>query len=451
MRPILMQISFPGLDDLVRKIQELITAVIAGFWTLIYSSVYYVIQNFAFVHWFVIRIVLGVGFTIQSLNRALTTTFFAPLIQQTSSQMRVAVGLTWVVALFVLGITYLMGAFFKAKVVHPKSAFLWYIAALIFFQVGPSLYAEMNTLRGTIQGAFYASSLTALSGITVPQMQNMGNGAAALGMTRLCDNFGPYLGSTAPTNYFSGLDIALAYLRADGRDTMGYIAPSGGGECASPSGFNLSLPRSWYEPGSFFDILKAPTPLPGNPFGQLTTEQQIAVVKDAFAGEARLLYATPLVVFGLAEQLVALCLGIAQGLTFISFSVALLFAFFKRTEPIAWAIIDQWIGLLVQTIIIAVIQSMIVGFCVVAAMSGNAPLVLAATVIGAVLITLLLKSALSAIWKSFNGLFEAFGQATGGAMGSPGQVVAGAAGAAGMLAGGVVGGGVALASGASGM
>jgi hypothetical protein len=114
MRPILMQISFPGLDDLVRKIQELITAVIAGFWTLIYSSVYYVIQNFAFVHWFVIRIVLGVGFTIQSLNRALTTTFFAPLIQQTSSQMRVAVGLTWVVALFVLGITYLMGAFFKS-------------------------------------------------------------------------------------------------------------------------------------------------------------------------------------------------------------------------------------------------------------------------------------------------------------------------------------------------
>jgi len=450
-QPMVMQISFPGLDDLIRKIQELVTAVIAGFWTLIYSSVYYAIQNFAFVHWFVIRIMLGVGFTIQSLNRSLTAYFFAPLIQQTSSQMRYAVGLTWVVALFILGITYLMGAFFRAKMVHPKSVFIWYIAALIFFQVGPSVYAEMNTLRGTIQGAFYASSLTALSGISVPQMQNTGNGAAALGMSPLCDNFGPYLGVAAPVNYFSGLDIALAYLSADGRDTMGFIAPGGGGECASSSGFNLSLPRSWYEPGSFFDILKAPTPLPGNPFEQLTTEQQIAVVKDAFAGEARLLYATPLVIFGLVEQLVALCLGIAQGLTFISFSVALLFAFFKRTEPIAWAIIDQWIGLLVQTVIIAVIQSMVVGFCVVAAMSGNAPLVLAATVIGVVLIGLLLKSALSAIWKAFNGLFEAFSQATGSVMGTPGQVVAGAAGTAGMLTGGVIGGGVALASGASGM
>ena len=32
--------------------------------------------------------------------------------------------------------------------------------------------------------------------------------------------------------------------------------------------------------------------------------------------------------------------------------------FFKRSEPIAWAIVDQWLSLLVQSVVIALVQGM---------------------------------------------------------------------------------------------
>src|SRR5690606_23177424 len=55
----------------------------------------------------------------------------------------------------------------------------------------------------------------------------------------------------------------------------------------------------------------------------------------------RALTAWPLLLFGLVEQIVHLLITIAMGITFVSFGVAILFAFFKRTESIAHSIINQ--------------------------------------------------------------------------------------------------------------
>ncbi|MBK8030487.1 MAG: hypothetical protein IPK17_13475 [Chloroflexi bacterium] len=94
----------------------------------------------------------------------------------------------------------------------------------------------------------------------------------------------------------------------------------------------------------------------------MTPLDRAASIAQASAAQGRLLTAWPLILFGVSEQLVYLLLTIAQGLTFISFGVAILFAFFKKTEVIARSIIDLWIELLIQTVVIALIQALVVSF-----------------------------------------------------------------------------------------
>ena len=125
-------------------------------------------------------------------------------------------------------------------------------------------------------------------------------------------------------------------------------------------------------------------------------------------------YVIGLNTLGVVEQLIFLLLTIAQGLTFVSFSVAILFAFFKKTEVIARSILDMWIELIIQTIVIALMQSLIVSFLLGAAATQNALVVLGVSLLCTVFILVLLWSGIKAVWNSFNRLFGAIGQATGG-------------------------------------
>ncbi len=112
-----------------------------------------------------------------------------------------------------------------------------------------------------------------------------------------------------------------------------------------------------------------------------------------------------------------------------SFSVAILFAFFKKTEVIARSILDMWIELIVQTVVIALMQSLIISFLLGAAATQNALVVLGVSLLCTIFIVVLLWSGIKAVWNSFNRLFGAIGQATGGVMVAPGAVGLGLAGA----------------------
>ncbi|MHB8627533.1 MAG: hypothetical protein ACYDBJ_10020 [Aggregatilineales bacterium] len=440
-------------DQLFQQLTQTIDQIIGVFLAFIFDLVWITTS----LSWtFLARPLAYIGYVIEVLNHLLASAVFAPLIGQLGGSLATAVNFAWVIALFVLGMCYLLAAFAQIRVVSPKAVFVWYLVALAFFQVGPSLYSTMDAFRGSIQGMFYGSVLTYFqsSQLANLNLQNTSSGVSALGLTTLCDNFGSYLGN--PVNYFGGLDVALAFLRADGYDVMGYLPKTGNAECATSSpmpNFAWSLPRSWYDPGSFFDATQAPVSSTSN-FFNLTTDQQGQVIANAVSGLLRLVAGIPLLIFGVLEQVVALCLTIAEGLTFLSFAVALLFAFFKRTEPIALAIIDQWIALIVQTVIIALLQAIIVGFLVVVSLAGNAIVAAAVAIIGLIIEFVIIKSALKAITRTFDGLFNAFGQATGGTIGSLSggvQDVAGVATGGLSLAGAGVGGALALAGGASGM
>jgi hypothetical protein len=154
----------------------------------------------------------------------------------------------------------------------------------------------------------------------------------------------------------------------------------------------------------------------------------------AGASQQRALTAWPLLLFGLTEQIVHLLITIAMGITFISFGIAILFAFFKRTESIAHSIINQWVELIVQTTIIALIQALVIGLFLAGAAAGSAAAIIGIGMICLVFILITMWSGVKAVWNSFNRLFNAMGQVSGGVLLSPGSVtsaaVTGAAAAA---------------------
>ncbi|MBN8590672.1 MAG: hypothetical protein J0M33_02895 [Anaerolineae bacterium] len=402
---------------------------------------YNLLLNLAGLHWGLLRGFIMMGYIVEVINRWLAQNAFSPLIQMTNDTLEVAVGLAFLVALFVLGITYLLAAIIRLDVVSPRSAIVWYIAGSMFFAVGPSLYQGMNDFRMTVAEGFYLSALNGLQGSVGGTFGSLSQVQSAdLGIGTICDHLGVYLPGATDAGRIDGLDVALAYLRADGPDVMGYPQPFYSPGCPThlynplTGAYVSPIPQEWYFPGSYFDVAQGPA----LSFDIMTDAQRAASIALASSSQGRLLTAWPLVLFGVVEQLVFLLITIAQGLTFISFGVAILFAFFKRTEAIANSIVNQWIELIVQTVIIALIQALVVALFLAGTAAGNGMVVLGVGLICLVFMLITLWSGVKAVWNSFNRLFSAFSQAAGGTIITPAQAGSAAATAGVMAAGGAL-------------
>lgn len=418
--------------------------MLIGFQIQIDSLWYNLLFSLAGMHWSIQRAFIMMGYLLELMNGWLVEHAFQPLIAQTNASMQVAVSLAFVVALLTLGITYLLAAFARLRVVEPKSAMAWYLAGVLFFTLGPQLFQGVGEFRRTLAGAFYASSLSGFQnelGSTFNSLDQVQT--TDLGLVSLCDNFGTYLPTWQPT--IDGLDVALAYLRADGIDIMGYLSTPRDIACqphlpdAQTGTWAAGLvPWEWRQPDSFFANDRDPVF-----FTTMTALERADSIQMASSAHARLLTAWPLILFGVSEQLVYLLLTIAQGITFLSFCIAILFAFFKKTEVIARSIVDLWIELIVQTVVTALMQGLVVTFFLMGARSGNGTVVLGVGLICLILMLVLLWSGVKAVWNSVNRLFNAMGQATGGSVPTPG--------AAAMMSMGMVGAGVGMAAAGAGM
>ncbi len=261
-----------------------------------------------------------------------------------------------------------------------------------------------------------------------------------MGLINLCDNLGSYMPVWNPT--IDGLDVALAYLRADGIDLMGYPSVPRDLACQAHIPDPMTglwstgtVPWEWRRPGSFFANDRDPVFFPS-----MTDLERVESINTASSANGRLLTAWPLILFGVSEQLVYLLLTIAQGLTFMSFGVAILFAFFKKTEVIARSIIDLWVELIVQTVIIALIQGLVVTFFLAGTATNNGVVILGVGLICLVFMLIVLWSGVKAVWNALNRLFNSFGQVAGGTVISPG-----------MAAGMAVAGGVGIAAAGAGL
>jgi hypothetical protein len=225
----------------------------------------------------------------------------------------------------------------------------------------------------------------------------------------------------------------MAYLRGHAQDVMGYPQPVYSPGCTmymqnpNPStwagvGGSSIVPMDWNMEGHYFDYTTAPDTWEG-----VEDSERDHAVSMAGSSQQRALTAWPLLLFGLVEQIVHLLITIAMGITFISFGVAILFAFFKRTESIAHSLINQWIELIVQTAIIALIQALVIGFFLAGAATGSAAAVIGIGLICLVFILITMWSGVKAVWNSFNRLFNAMGQVSGNVLLTPGSVTSTAA------------------------
>ncbi len=393
---------------------------------------YSIIVLVAGIHWSLQEALLMAGYTVKLVNQWLIEHVFVPVIAQTNGSLGVAVGYVFIVALLVLGITYMLAAFVRLDVVSPRSALLWYIAGALFFSIGPSFYQGMNTFRLNIGQVMYLSVLNGMASNAgdFSSLAQINSNDLALGS--LCDQFDVYLpGATGP-GPIDGLDIAMAYLRGHAQDVMGYPEPVFSPGCGAyfqnpnPStwagaGGTSVVPMDWNFDGHYFDHNVAPIMWDG-----VDGAVRASAVSLAGSSQQRALTAWPLLLFALVEQIVHLLITIAMGITFVSFGVAILFAFFKRTESIAHNMINQWIELIVQTAIIALVQALVIGFFLAGAATGSPAGIIGIGLICLVFIAITMWSGVKAVWNSFNRLFNAVGQATGNVFVTPGSVTSAA-------------------------
>lgn len=395
---------------------------------------YNIILSLAELHWSLLRGLALMGYTIETINQWLIEQAFVPLIQQTNASLNVAVSFAFIIALLILGLTYMLAALVHLEIVNFRSAITWYVAGALFFALGPSLYTGMNDFRTSIAQGFYISTLQGLQdnmGATFGSLDQVQSTDLALGP--LCDYLGVYLPGASGAGAIDGLDVALAYLRADGPDVMGFPYPLYSPGCPAhllqpfTGNYISGVPQEWFFDDSYFDVTVSTYY-----FDDMDDGERAASISMGTASHARMLTAWPLVIFGVVEQLVYLLITIAMGITFLSFSMAILFAFFKKTEVIAKSIIDQWIELIVQTVVIAMVQSLVVAFFLAGTAAGNGMVVLGIGLICLIFMLIVLWSGLKAVWNSLNRLFNAMGQVTGGVMLSPGTAAIATAGAGAM-------------------
>ena len=372
--------------------------------------------------WWIDRSILLVGYYVLALTDWLTQSAFSPLLTGVATMTSGIAANMFVLAMMVLAFTYLLAVFFRLNVVDPKSAFLWMLFATLIFQIGPEAYLGLEKLRRGFGGAMYDEGINALSG--------GGTGLSMIGSTTdnnidpATNQFGTFVASDVGVD---GLDMAMAYLMADAYDVLTPpISPHGVGRVPYKMmewGGCVTFPDC----NTFFDPRYS-----ASEFGSLNQEERQQAIGLAFQGVLRLGTGIILALFGLIEQVIYFVLAIAFGLAFVSLFIAIIFAFFKHTEPIAWSVFNLILELFMQSIITSLMLSLVMGFVLIGAQTGNGVVLLGAGFVGMILSFGLFVSALKSVLNSGSRLFQSFGQITGGSIVSTGTM----AGYAGSLASG---------------
>lgn len=362
--------------------------------------------------WGINQALLIVGYYLLTITSWLSESMFQPLLESVGNATDSLLLPVFTLAMLTLAITYLLGVFGVFQVVEFRSALTWMFVALMWFQFGPELYLGFEQMRRELGGAFFATTFTDLTSGSgsIEGLGDIGD-AGDLNISPPTNNFGAFLSFDTAID---GLDIGLAYLNADGCDVL---RTTGCLTFLMPDGSTGALPTRWYTAGEYFDLTQHGFLYPG-----MTNEERQSSLDSAAAGIWRALSGIVVSLFGMLEQIVQLLLTIAFGIGFASFFIAILFAFFKKTESVTWAVFDVILGLFIQSIITSLLLALVMAFVSVAGATGNGILLLGVGFIGIILVTVLLLGAISAILKSLNGLMGSLGTVTGGNLDAAGTV-----------------------------
>ncbi|MEO1780358.1 MAG: hypothetical protein AAFU63_16405, partial [Pseudomonadota bacterium] len=112
---------------------------------------------------------------------------------------------------------------------------------------------------------------------------------------------------------------------------------------------------------------------------------------------------------------------------------------------------DQWIELIVQTVVISIVQALVVAFFLAGAATGSGVVVLGVGIVCSLFIGIVLWSGVRAVWNSLNRLFSAMSQASGSVIVTPGTAGMTSATAGLAAAGAAVGAGASALAGMAAM
>lgn len=364
------------------------------------------------------RSLLVGGFYLQAVNNWLQTTLFGPAISHVAFISDGFLPLFATLAVWLLAFSYLLSPLLHIRVVDWKKALLWFIFATFFFQYGPGLYIEVEQMRREFASTFYEVAFGQVeeAGGIAP-LAAIHNGSNDVPLRALSNEFGGFIEGD---EFVDGLDIAMAYLLAGHGDVL-----------APPETLPLDFVDNYF-------------PEVANTIYWLsyTPEQRNQYISLASLGIFRIILGVVIIIFGLAEQLIYLCLTISVGILFICLMIALPLSVFERTELMARSVLDMMLELFIFSAVVATFQAIVIGVVTTAAETLNPTLGLGASALGLCLEIVLLMRAVGTISDAFTRMFQAMSQVVGGRVMSPVEAAMAGVGAAGAAAVGIATAGV---------
>jgi hypothetical protein len=151
----------------------MLDGVIVPVQQMAYSILYFAAETL----WGINQALLLVGYYILSITSWLSQQMFQPLLTSIGNATDSLLLPVFTLAMIVLAITYLLGVFGVFRVVEFKSAFVWLLVAVMWFQFGPELYLGFEQFRRELSGGFYGTTFTDLvgGGNTVEGMNQIGD------------------------------------------------------------------------------------------------------------------------------------------------------------------------------------------------------------------------------------------------------------------------------------
>jgi hypothetical protein len=125
------------------------------FWNLIFEG--------AALLWVVGRALLNVGYFIMVLTGWMSQNIFAPLLDVVNNQTGLLVGPLFVIAMTILGFTYMLSVFGRFEVVRMRSAVMWLLFAAAMYSFGPGIYLGMEDFRRIAGSGFYEAGIAAFN------------------------------------------------------------------------------------------------------------------------------------------------------------------------------------------------------------------------------------------------------------------------------------------------
>ena len=369
------------------------TLFIVPFQQMFYALLYAIAAQL----WGLNRAMLLAGLLVELFTQWLTEHLFGPAITNFNILSQGLFPTFVTVAMILLAIGYLAAPFFKLRVVSPGKGLAWLVFAIVFYQVGPGLYVQGEQARRAISADLYAKSLAQASQVgPLGVLQNVSSGADAP-LAGLGNQFGSYV---AGDHYVDGLDIAMAFMLASGDEVM--QAPTD-----LPIGFDQTYFNAQQSAVNYLAMSPA---------------ERSASLSKGVSGILRLIFSLIVIFFGIAEQLIYLALAFAIGTLFLSMSIAILFALFEATEPMAKTLLDMWLELFIFSVVVAVVQAFVVGFVIIGANTANPTVTLGASLVGGLIMASLAWRAFGAIWDSLNRFTIALSHTAGGKIHSVGEM-----------------------------